>query len=129
MKQLLIILLAAISITACKKNETTQTTVNTTDSIKVEEAPVIAEQPKLIELADQDAVTYATEYDDALNAIVLADAKNDKAEIMKLKAKITELDKKKDEMGAKLTGKDLDTYNGFLEKRMSTAQRIISKQE
>ena len=32
-------------------------------------------------------------------------------------------------MGAKLTGKDLDTYNGFLEKRMSTAQRIISKQE
>ncbi|HQW70428.1 MAG: hypothetical protein IPO45_17500 [Saprospiraceae bacterium] len=129
MKQLLIILLAAISITACKKNETTQTTVNTTDSIKVEEAPVIAEQPKLIELADQDAVTYATEYDDVLNAIVLADAKNDKAEIMKLKAKITELDKKKDEMGAKLTGKDLDTYNGFLEKRMSTAQRIISKQE
>ncbi|MBL0118679.1 MAG: hypothetical protein IPP89_06780 [Saprospiraceae bacterium] len=129
MKQLLIILLAAISITACKKNETTQTTVSTTDSIKVEEAPVIAEQPKLIELADQDAVTYATEYDDVLNAIVLADAKNDKAEIMKLKAKITELDKKKDEMGAKLTGKDLDTYNGFLEKRMSTAQRIISKQE
>ena len=129
MQQLLIILLAAISITACKKNETTQTTVNTTDSIKVEEAPVIAEQPKLIELADQDAVTYATEYDDVLNAIVLADAKNDKAEIMKLKAKITELDKKKDEMGAKLTGKDLDTYNGFLEKRMSTAQRIISKQE
>ena len=129
MKQLLIILLAAISITACKKNETTQTTVNTTNSIKVEEAPVIAEQPKLIELADQDAVTYATEYDDVLNAIVLADAKNDKAEIMKLKAKITELDKKKDEMGAKLTGKDLDTYNGFLEKRMSTAQRIISKQE
>ena len=129
MKQLLIILLAAISITAWKKNETTQTTVNTTDSIKVEEAPVIAEQPKLIELADQDAVTYATEYDDVLNAIVLADAKNDKAEIMKLKAKITELDKKKDEMGAKLTGKDLDTYNGFLEKRMSTAQRIISKQE
>lgn len=129
MKQLLIILLAAISITACKKNETTQTTVNTTDSIKVEEAPVIAEQPKLIELADQDAVTYATEYDDVLNAIVLADAKNDKAEIMNLKAKITELDKKKDEMGAKLTGKDLDTYNGFLEKRMSTAQRIISKQE
>ena len=129
MKQLLIILLAGISITACKKNETTQTTVNTTDSIKVEEAPVIAEQPKLIELADQDAVTYATEYDDVLNAIVLADAKNDKAEIMKLKAKITELDKKKDEMGAKLTGKDLDTYNGFLEKRMSTAQRIISKQE
>lgn len=124
MKQLLIILLAAISITACKKNETTQTTVNTTDSIKVEEAPVIAEQPKLIELADQDAVTYATEYDDVLNAIVLADAKNDKAEIMKLKAKITELDKKKDEMGAKLTGKDLDTYNGFLEKRMSTAQRL-----
>ena len=116
MKQLLIILLAAISITACKKNETTQTTVNTTDSIKVEEAPVIAEQPKLIELADQDAVTYATEYDDVLNAIVLADAKNDKAEIMKLKAKITELDKKKDEMGAKRTGKDLDTYNGFLEK-------------
>ena len=49
MKQLLIILLAAISITACKKNETTQTTVNTPDSIKVEEAPVIAEQPKLIE--------------------------------------------------------------------------------
>ena len=129
MKQLLIILLAAISITACKKNETTQTTVSTTDSIKDEEAPVIAEQPKLIELADQDAVTYATEYDDVLNAIVLADAKNDKAEIMKLKAKITELDKKKDEMGAKLTGKDLDTYNGFLEKRMSTAQRIISKQE
>ena len=129
MKQLLIILLAAISITACKKNETTQTTANTTDSIKVEEAPVIAEQPKLIELADQDAVTYATEYDDVLNAIVLADAKNDKAEIMKLKAKITELDKKKDEMGAKLTGKDLDTYNGFLEKRMSTAQRIMSKQE
>ena len=129
MKQLLIILLAAISITACKKNETTQTTVNTTDSIKVEEAPVIAEQPKLIELADQDAVTYATEYDDVLNAIVLADAKKEKAEIRKLKAKITELDKKKDEMGAKLTGKDLDTYNGFLEKRMSTAQRIISKQE
>ena len=129
MKQLLIILLAAISITACKKNETTQTTVSTTDPIKVEEAPVIAEQPKLIELADQDAVTYATEYDDVLNAIVLADAKNDKAEIMNLKAKITELDKKKDEMGAKLTGKDLDTYNGFLEKRMSTAQRIISKQE
>ena len=83
MKQLLIILLAAISSTACKKNETTQTTVSTTDPIKVEEAPVIAEQPKLIELDDQDAVTYATEYDDVLNAIVLADAKNDKAEIKK----------------------------------------------
>lgn len=117
----------AISITACKKNETTQTTVNTTDSVKVEEAPVIAEQPKLIELADEKAVTFATEYDDALNALEAANVKNDKATIMNMKDKFAEMDKKKDEMGSKLTGKDLDTYNGFLEKRMSTAQNIISK--
>ena len=136
MKQILILLVMAISIMSCKKSETntgvTETTISDTGEItttitKDETSTNLPEQPKPIVLTKKDVENFSLTYDEALKELESADRDNNGKAMITLKAKFEKLDLQTDEMGKKVDGNEQSTYTGFIEKRKSAAQSILSK--
>lgn len=116
------LLIICLGFIACKNDS--QTKSNQTDSTP--ETQVAVEKVRPIVLADPEADAYANLYDDLLDELGVAHSNNDVARMKAIEAQMKEMDSQSAEIEKKLMAEELDMYNGFMDKRRSSAAEILS---
>ncbi|MCO6462144.1 MAG: hypothetical protein J5I59_12135 [Saprospiraceae bacterium] len=119
MKKLIFSLGIIFILASCKPT-------STNDSANASSMPVQTgnDPATLIPLENKEAEKFAVSLDSILEVAINAQKSGDTATVAKIQAMVKSFNEKRDEFSKKLSGKDVETFEGFTEKRLSTINSL-----